>query len=50
MEVKVFGGIIKATPKIMEWLKDYDPEQYKELTKTETKTETKTKTPTKKEK
>lgn len=46
MDVKVFGGVIKATPEIMEWLKDYDPEQHKELTKTETKT----KTPTKKEK
>lgn len=40
MEVKVFGGVIKATPEIMEWLKDYDPEQYKKLTKTETKTKT----------
>jgi len=43
MKVKVFGGIIEATPEIMEWLKDYDPEQHKELTKTEKQTKTTTK-------
>lgn len=40
MEVKVFGGKIKATPEVMEWLKDYDPEQHKALTKTEKQTKT----------